>query len=325
GDRRRRTALRSRERPAADLTGPMRISLAAAPANSLVYARSASLVVLAGILWSMGGFLVKLVEHADSMQIVLYRSLFVIPVAAGFMVFRGADLVRSTLALGWNGLFGAVCLAAAFVTFVTALTLTTVANAAFVLATTPFAAALLGRLFLSESVRPSTWLAMALAASGVAVIALPGLGPGRLAGTLLALASCLSFALFSITLRRGRSLDGTPSLLMAAILAAAACAVLILLLDGPSGLVINHRDVLACSVMGVVQIGCGLVAFTAGSRHLPAADLALLTQTEVVLAPVWAWLVVGEIPAFWTMVGGTMVLAAVTLQAVAGARRTVWP
>ena len=68
--------------------------------------------------------------------------------------------------------------------------------------------------------------------------------------------------------------------------------------------------------MGIVQIGCGLVAFTAGSRHLPAADLALLAQTEVVLSPVWAWLVIGEVPAFWTLVGGAMVLAAVTLQAL---------
>ena len=56
--------------------------------------------------------------------------------------------------------------------------------------------------------------------------------------------------------------------------------------------------------MGVVQIGCGMLAFTAGSRHLPAADLALLALTEVVLGPVWAWLVVGEVPAFWTLVGG---------------------
>ena len=70
--------------------------------------------------------------------------------------------------------------------------------------------------------------------------------------------------------------------------------------------------------MGIVQIGCGLVAFTAGSRHLPAADLALLAQTEVVLAPVWAWLVIGEVPAFWTLVGGAMVLAA---RDAAGGRR----
>ena len=97
---------------------------------------------------------------------------------------------------------------------------------------------------------------------------------------------------------------------------------LILLIDrGTEALHINRHDLFACSVMGIVQIGCGLVAFTFGSRHLPAADLVLLAQTEVVLSPVWAWLVVGEVPAFWTLVGGTMVLAAVTFQALAGTRR----
>lgn len=296
-------------------------SAAAAPATDLLYARSAALVVLAGVLWSMGGFLVKLVDAADSFQIVLYRSLFVVPVAAAFILARGGGLLRSTHALGWNGLLGSACLAGAFVTYVTALTLTTVANAAFVLATTPFVTALLARLLLGEPIRGITWVAMLLAGAGVVVIAAPGIGAGRLAGSLLALASCICFALFSVTLRRGRSLDGTPSLLMAAILSAAACVLILLAERGAEALAINRYDLLACSVMGIVQIGCGLVAFTAGSRHLPAADLALLAQTEVVLSPVWAWLVIGEVPAFWTLVGGSMVLAAVTLQALAGARR----
>lgn len=296
-------------------------SATAAPPTEFYYARSAALVVLAGTLWSMGGFLVKLVEGADSIQIVLYRSLFVVPVAAGFIVFRGSGLLCSTLALGWNGLLGAVCLYGAFITYVTALTLTTVANAAFVLAATPFVTALLARLILGEPVRRVTWLAMALAGTGVAVIAVPGIGGGRLVGTLLALGSCVCFALFSVALRRGRSLDGTPSLLMAALLSALVCAVILWLDRGMGALTIGRHDLLACAVMGIVQIGCGLVAFTMGSRHVPAADLALLAQTEVVLSPVWAWLVVGEIPAFWTLVGGTMVLAAVALQALAGARR----
>ena len=139
---------------------------AAAPAADLLYARSAAMVVLAGVLWSMGGFLVKLVDAADSIQIVLYRSLFVVPVAAGFILFRGGGLLRSTRALGWNGLLGSICLAGAFVTYVTALTLTTVANAAFVLATTPFVTALLARLLLGEPVRRITWVAMILAGSG---------------------------------------------------------------------------------------------------------------------------------------------------------------
>jgi drug/metabolite transporter (DMT)-like permease len=287
----------------------------------MLYVRSAALVVLAGLLWSMGGFLVKLVEEADSFQIVLYRSLFVIPVAAAFILYRGGGLLRSTRALGWNGLLGSVCLAGAFVTFVTALTLTTVANAAFVLATTPFVTALTARLLLGETIRRVTWVTMLLAGAGVVVIAEPGIGAGRLAGSLLALASCVCFALFSVTLRRRRSLDGTPSLLMAAIFSAAACALILLIDRGVEALAINRHDLIACAVMGIVQIGCGLVAFTAGSRHVPAADLALLAQTEVILSPVWAWLVIGEVPAFWTLVGGSMVLAAVTLQALAGARR----
>ena len=254
---------------------------------------------------------------------MLYRSLFVIPVVAGFMAVRGGGAAFASLgAVGWNGLLGGLCLAAAFIGFVTALTLTTVANAVFVLATTPFLAALLGRLMLREPVRPVTWLTMALAGLGVVVIAAPGIGPGRLAGTVLALVSCASFALFSITLRRGKAIDGTPSLLIAALLAAAICAVMLLLGRGPASLAISRHDLLACGVMGIVQIGCGLVAFTVGSRHLPAADLTLLAQTEVVLAPVWAWLVIGEVPAFWTLVGGAMVLGALSLHAVAGARRS---
>ena len=299
----------------------MSAGLVAPPATDATYARSVSLVVLAGVLWSMGGFLVKLVDEADSIQIVLYRSMFVIPVAAGFILARGADLLRSTLALGWNGLFGAVCLAAAFVTYVTALTLTTVANAAFVLATTPFVTALLGRLMLGEPIRAVTWCAMILAGAGVVVIAAPGVGAGRFAGSLLALVSCFGFALYIVAQRRGRSLDGTPSLLMAAVLAGAACAAILYLDRGPAALAISAHDLAACAVMGVVQIGCGLVAFSAGARHLPAADLALLAQTEVVLSPVWAWLVIGEVPALWTLVGGAMVLAAITFQALAGARR----
>ena len=73
--------------------------------------------------------------------------------------------------------------------------------------------------------------------------------------------------------------------------------------------------------MGVVQIGFGMLAFTAGARHLPAADLAILALTEVVLGPVWAWLVVHEVPALWTLAGGALVLLATFVQALSGMRR----
>jgi drug/metabolite transporter (DMT)-like permease len=73
--------------------------------------------------------------------------------------------------------------------------------------------------------------------------------------------------------------------------------------------------------MGAVQVGLGLTAFTLGARHLSAVDLALLAMTELLLAPLWVWLGVGEVPSGYTLIGGAVVMAAITFQALSGARR----
>jgi len=78
--------------------------------------------------------------------------------------------------------------------------------------------------------------------------------------------------------------------------------------------------------MGVIQIGVGMTALTIGSRHVPAAELALLSLTEVILAPVWVWIGVGEVPSLLTLVGGGIVLAAIAGQALTGIKaKAPWP
>lgn len=290
----------------------------------VVYLRSAALVVLAGVFWSTGGVLVKLVEAADGQQIVLWRSLFVLPFMAVVLAvrLRGA-LLTGLRAAGWNGVLGGLCLAGAFLGAIEAFTRTTVANVLFILAAQPFLAALFARLLLGEVVRRRTWLAMLAAVAGVVLMVAPGLALGGASGTLLALGSAVSFALFSVTLRRGRHGDGTSSVVYGALFSGLIASLLIVAGKGSEGLLIGGRDILACAVMGIVQIGFGMLAFTKGSRHLPAADLTLLALTEVVLGPVWAWLVVGEVPALWTLAGGALVLGATALQALGGARRLV--
>ncbi|MEE8545393.1 MAG: EamA/RhaT family transporter, partial [Alphaproteobacteria bacterium] len=74
---------------------------------------------------------------------------------------------------------------------------------------------------------------------------------------------------------------------------------------------------------GTVQIGCGMIAFTIGSRHVPAALLGLLAMTEVALGPIWVWLGVGEVPSWLTLAGGAVVLSAVVTQAVWALKREV--
>jgi drug/metabolite transporter (DMT)-like permease len=77
--------------------------------------------------------------------------------------------------------------------------------------------------------------------------------------------------------------------------------------------------------MGVFQVGLGLVVYTIGSRVVPAAELVLLSMTEVLLGPLWVWIFVGETVSFYTLLGGAILMLAIAGNAVSGLRRKPVP
>jgi drug/metabolite transporter (DMT)-like permease len=129
----------------------------------------------------------------------------------------------------------------------------------------------------------------------------------------------LSFAVYNVLLRRGRANDMMPCVVIAGLVAAAIAAPVVI--AGSGGFVIGARDLGLCVAMGTVQVGLGLTVFTLGARHVPAVELALLSMSELVLAPIWVWLAVGEVPSAFTLAGGAIVMTAIALQALSGARR----
>ena len=83
---------------------------------------------------------------------------------------------------------------------------------------------------------------------------------------------------------------------------------------------VSANDFVLCLLMGVVSLGLGFLFFTIGSRSVPASELLLLSMTEAVLAPIWVWLGIGEVPHYPTLIGGAMVFGAIVLQAIWGIR-----
>ena len=76
-----------------------------------------------------------------------------------------------------------------------------------------------------------------------------------------------------------------------------------------------------CVLMGVVTLSGGMILYTFGSRVVPSAELTLLSNTEVLLAPFWVWLVLDETASTATLVGGAVVLVAILFNALSGMRR----
>jgi DME family drug/metabolite transporter len=284
------------------------------------YARSVALVLAAGVLWSIAGLVVRLINDANEWQILFYRSAFLIITLITYLAARNrGGLVLAFSAAGSNAVWAGLFLGLGFASWIFAMTHTTIANALFILASSPLLAALVAKLSLGEAIRRVTLVCMIVSVFGIALMVGEGVVIGTLTGNLMALGASFSFALFTVTLRKGKAVDMTPAVCWAGIWAMVLAATVLAITQ--RGFVVSIYDLTLCGLLGFVQVGLGLILFTIGSRHIPAGELALLSMTEVVLGPVWVWIGVGEVPTHFTIVGGLIVLGAISAQALSGVRR----
>jgi len=153
---------------------------------------------------------------------------------------------------------------------------------------------------------------MTIALAGVGLmVGGPGGHPPVL-GEGMALLMSISFAGTLVITRRRRDVSMAPATCLSQVVVLLAAAPF----AHPAGT--GSRDVLLLAALGVGQIGLGLIFLTIGARLIPAAEVALITLLEIVLGPLWVWLVQSEQPSAATLAGGAIVLGAVALQARAG-------
>ena len=278
------------------------------------------LVLLAGVLWSFMGLAIRNIDTASTWAILFWRSVGMIPVLLGVITWRSKGHPFSRFrGIGLAGIIGGFSLVLAFAGAIYAIQSTTVANAVFLFSASPFLAALLGWLILGETVHRATWAAIAVAGIGMFIMVREGLAAGALAGNLAALLSALGFAVFTVSLRFGKLSDMMPAVVLGSGFSVIVAAIILTLQDQP--LLVSARDITLAMALGGGIVATGMALYTLGSRVIPAAELTLLSLIEVMLAPIWVWLLLDETARFSTFVGGAVMLAAVVFNAVIGASR----
>lgn len=290
------------------------------PVHGSDYGRGVLYVLLAGILWSTVGLGVRLIEDATAWQILLYRAFTLTPFVFLVLWIRsGGHPIAVIRDAGPSALVAGFALFFAYAGGVYAIQTTTVASALLIFASAPMFAALLGRLVLGERVRPATGLAIGGAMLGVGVMVSDGFSSGNLIGNFAALGSALGFAIYTVILRRGRSRDMMPSVFLSGLVTIVMSSLICLSLG--YSLVLTVQDASVAMVMGVGQIGLGLVLYTLGPKTVPSAEMTLLSLGEVLLGPVWVWMYMGEVPTQLTVIGGSILLAAIIGNAATGLNR----
>ena len=272
------------------------------------------LAISAGIVWSTIGLSIKSIEQANAFEILFYRSIF-ISVFIGtllhfFFRFDFWDLFKNWVSY----LIGGTSLFFAYIGGIYALLSTSAANALLLFACAPIFTAILSPILLKEAISIKTLLSIFIAFLGVFIMIWNDFGGGNWKGNLSAVISAIGFSFFTINLRLNKHLQMLPSVFSSGIIASCVALLIILLADYSFGLV--SKDFIIIFILGVFQVGGGLVLYTVGSKYVPATQLTILMLGEVFLGPVWVWIFIGEEVLLNTILGGSMICFAVIYNAL---------
>jgi len=279
--------------------------------DRLLYRRGILQLVASGFFLSTSGIALRIIEQAGGWQILFYRSLALSVTILLILVFqKGSRVFDEFRGLEWNDYLLALFLGSGFVAYVFALLYNTVANALFIFSCAPFVAGFLGWILLGERVATRTWFAIGGAMAGLTVMVGSELAVSRYLGTLIALWIPIAYAASIIVIRSSKRENMLAALCLAGLVSGGLSAIFV------TDYALTLQDLIISLYLGVFQAGIGFTLVVLGTRYIPAAQVGLLAMVEPVLAPIWVWMGVGEVPGLATIVGGAIIFSAITIDGI---------
>ena len=264
-------------------------------------------VLFAGLLWSFGPLVVRHMDEPGLVpwQYIFARGLTIFTVLNLYLYFEeGKNFYKNYFKVGISGSIGGCGLGLAMITFIYSITNTSAAITLLCLAAMPFFTALLGFLFLKESISINVWVAITIAAIGIIIIALGNTEKGSLLGLVFGMISSIGFSVFSVTLRWRKETPKFTTVAIAGLLCVFVSTIFIIFSNSSffttsyNGALFSLHGTLVCM---------GLILYSIVSKVIPAAELTLLSITEVIGGIFWVWLPlfgINEIPSTNTIIGG---------------------
>ncbi len=225
---------------------------------------------------------------------------------------RLPGVVRS---IGRTGLIIAMFAAVTNCAFVAGIKYTSVANALIFLATVPFHAAVMSRLFLGEVIALRTWIAIAIGLVGVVIIVGDGIGGGGTFGDAMALMAAMLLAAQLTMMRGRREINMIPAVALGGLL----YCMLAMAIGGVPEMP-TETQALWIVTMGFAVTTPATALLALGPRYISSPEVGLIVLLETVLGPLWVWLVIHEVPSRWALVGGALVVVTLIVHSLLALR-----
>ena len=268
-------------------------------------------LIFAGVFLSFGGVIIRFMESSSAWQITGYRSItFSLAILLYIIIKYKKDTPHAFKKIGHSGILIALILGFSNTCFVWGMSTTTVSNAVFIMSTGPLFAAICSYFFLKRKIGKKTFIAIAGSMFGITIMFSGGMESSNYIGNIIILGVPIGFAFQLTILNYNSHIDFMPATFLGGVFSSLIGFIFMANLD------ISTHDLLLCLFMGAFQVGIGFMLITIGSRYIPPHRAALFLLMEPVLAPIWAFLGVGEIPGQTEMLGGLIVLGFVSYKII---------
>ena len=265
------------------------------------------LVLFAGILWSFGPLVVRYMDSPDLVpwQYIFGRGLTIFIILNLYLYFEeGINFYKNYKKVGRSGLIGGSGLGIAMITFIYSITNTSAAITLLCLAAMPFFTAILAYLFLKEKISINVWISIFIATVGIIIMAVGNTEKNSLLGFLFGITSSIGFSVFSVSLRWRKETPKFTTVAVAGLFCFVFATVMIFITK--QNFFSTSYNSSMFSLHGTL-VCFGLILYSIGSKAIQAAELTLLSLTEVVGGIFWVWLPlfgINEVPTTNTIVGG---------------------
>ena len=268
-------------------------------------------LIFAGVFLSFGGVIIRFMESSSAWQITGYRSItFSLAILLYILIKYKKDTPHAFKKIGHSGILIALILGFSNTCFVWGMSTTTVSNAVFIMSTGPLFAAICSYFFLKRKIGKKTFIAIAGSMFGITIMFSGGMESSNYIGNIIILGVPIGFAFQLTILNYNSHIDFMPATFLGGVFSSLIGFIFM------ANLNISTHDLLLCLFMGAFQVGIGFMLITIGSRYIPPHRAALFLLMEPVLAPIWAFLGVGEIPGQTEMLGGLIVMSFVSYKIV---------
>ena len=285
--------------------------------NKLSNQQKGSFLAFVGVMFITPDSLFIRLSNIDTWPLLFYRGAipFVV-VLIGLILFYRKNFFNALFKIGLAGIFYVISFSICNITFIISIQNTNVANTLIMVAMAPMLSAILAAIFLKEPTNKETWVAIFITFFSVTFIFYDSIQIGNIVGDLFGFVTALGLAINANLARFAKDRDLVPSAVIGKLVVAIFAFFFVENFD------LVAADKIIVPLMCIMCVAIPFVLVTIAPRYISAPEVNLFFLLEVILGPIWVWLIIKEQPSVQTIIGGIVIIITIALHSFLALKKT---